>query len=92
MTIQPIDEPKSGSSNIIRHGIAVIGAAIIILIKELWKIGNFFGNSPKSTARNRMPEIMASWEGWKVKPPIVIQLSAPESSVFVDRSKIIETR
>ena len=60
MTIQPIDEPKSGSSNIIRHGIAVIGAAIIILIKELWKIGNFFGNSPKSTARNRMPEIMAS--------------------------------
>ena len=32
ITIHAIDEPKSGSSKIIRHGNAVIGAAIRILI------------------------------------------------------------
>ena len=46
ITIQAMDEPKSGSIRIIKHGTAVIGPVISILEKDLLRIGNFFGASP----------------------------------------------
>ena len=63
MTIHAIEEPKSGSSKIMRHGKAAIGAAIRILIQDLLNIENLFGSSPKMTARNKIPEIIASCDG-----------------------------
>ena len=46
ITIQAMDEPKSGSIRMIKHGTAVIGPVISILKNDLFSIGNFFGASP----------------------------------------------